>query len=53
MKTVYTLQEAEDFFIRNSSGNLICIQGDRQVEATCYHDALRFFTNNQEGKFSV
>lgn len=45
MKEVYTIKEAEEWFLRNHVGCVICVnnKGEKK-EVECYPDAVLFFT---------
>ena len=43
MEKVRNIDDAEDFFMRNHSDNLICVNGDKEEETTCYPEAKAFF----------
>ena len=46
MDKVYDLHEAKDWFLKNSSGNVICVDGrNGSKEVDCYPDAETFFNN--------
>lgn len=42
--TVHTLQEADIWFRENHSGSVICVKPGASIDATCYPDAVAFFT---------
>lgn len=43
MNKALNIKEAELFFLKNSSGNLICVKEDLEKEVDCYPDAIAFF----------
>lgn len=40
---VYNLDEAMNFFLKNSSGTCICVKDGIEKECNCYPDAQEFF----------
>lgn len=40
---VNSLEEARDWFLENSSGNVMCVKGAEQRECNCYPDAKAFY----------
>jgi hypothetical protein len=40
---VYSLSEAMNWFLSNSSGTVICVKGEEQKECSCYPDAEAFY----------
>ena len=42
MKT-YNIEEAENWFLNNSSGNIICVKDGIETEVDCYADAIIAF----------
>lgn len=47
MQTANTLDEARDFFLSNSSGNITCIKGTRQKECTSFPEAENFYNDRE------
>jgi hypothetical protein len=43
MDTVYSLKDAETWFLKNSTGKVICQYKQARLVCSCYQDALRFF----------
>ncbi len=43
MKKVYSLEEAEEFFLRNSEGEIICVKDKLEFQVNCYPHAKEFF----------
>ena len=42
---VYSLDEARDFFLRNSSESVVCVKTREEKECKCYPEAQEFFSN--------
>ena len=48
MKIVQTNEEAEAFFLSNSTGDVVCQRSDGEAkECSCYPDAVTFLESNQ------
>lgn len=43
MEKINNMEEAEDFFLRNHSDNVICVKGGVEKEVECYPEAKSFF----------
>lgn len=46
MEKVNNLEQAEEWFLCNHSGNVICVKGTYKIEekeVNCYPDAEKFF----------
>lgn len=43
--TVHSLEEAQSFFLSNSSGSVTCCKDNEEKECTCYPEAAEFFDN--------
>ena len=43
---VESLEEAQDFFLSNSSGSCLCRKDGKEIIATCYPEAEEFFNAN-------
>lgn len=43
MKTVFSLEEARAFFMRNREDSVKCVDGDREQECECYPEAEAFY----------
>ena len=43
MKIVYSLDEAREFFLRNSKDSCYLKSNDSEMRADCYPDAVEFF----------
>ena len=44
MEKVYSLQAAMSWFLKNASGNVICVREDgEEKECDCYPVAVKFF----------
>lgn len=43
MVTVTNKDEAREFFITHSEGEVLCKKGDKEKEVDCYPDAVTFF----------
>jgi hypothetical protein len=46
MIKVNNLEEARDFFLSNSAGNVICLKNGKEIACSCYADAEEIFTTN-------
>jgi len=40
---VNSLEEAREWFLKNSSGVVICVSGDREQECRSYPEAVAFY----------
>ena len=48
MTEVKNSKEAYEWFLRNHSGNVICVRGEEKVEVDCYPEAKKFFSIEEE-----
>ena len=48
MIEVMNLQEAEDWFLRNHSGSVLCVSNNISKEVECYPEARDFFCTKDE-----
>lgn len=40
---VHTLEEAQAWFLEHSEGSVLCMRGDKQLEAETYREAVAFY----------
>lgn len=45
---VYSLREAESWFLNNSSGAVICVKGDKKMECDSYPKAAAFYESEEK-----
>lgn len=44
----YSIEEAMNFFLNNSSGSVTCIKNEDKKVCNCYPDAVEFFNNGEQ-----
>jgi len=47
-KIVYSLREAEEWFLENHSGSVICQFEDKEKECSSFKEAKDFFNSNNK-----
>ena len=46
MEKVYTLKEAEVWFLSHSNGSVMCVKDGAEKEVNCYPDAVTFYVHS-------